>query len=66
MTFIKIPETVEKWHYQGNSSLEGWLPKTLSDETDFGLPVMSKLEEAEDAVGELCIDITEIILEATK
>ena len=43
------------------------MPKTMSDEAGFGLVIMSKLEEAENAVGQISIeDITRCIPEAAR
>ena len=60
-----IPEVKENWYYRQNSSFQGWVPASLCDELGLGLAIVSRLEAAEDAVGEISIeDITMIILDA--
>ena len=48
----------ESWNHDNHSFLEGWRPKTESDEAGFCRSIVESLENAEDTMGELSIEDT--------
>ena len=55
ITYVRLPEKKEGWRYGCNSALQGWKPKTESDETGSGRVVVGSLEDAEDLMGDISI-----------
>ena len=67
VTIIAVPEVKERWRCTNGLFLKRLTPASLSDEVGFAISIMSKLDDTEDAVGEVSIEvITKSILEAAR
>ena len=55
VTNVRLPQK-EVWMYQNNSVLQGWRPKTESDQTGFGRMIVESLEDASDLMDHVSIE----------